>query len=252
MEQRIANLEEELKLLKNQIRSVLLDIKENLSGSDWQATPGQNQTVESPQQAIQPTEESDRMSKIFDDSRPLAGKTPFPAETVVTQAEGRPVINRPDLSSSRSACSEERSAPSNHNSHNHNDYNGYHDNHNEAKPEENRQEQRLEPLTLVMLINWLERCQAVLGREETGKLVELYASGRDLPEGTRQTLRLLLGLLQKDKTPSAAAVAIPFLLELDNLFQPHPEPASFQEMVMKMMLQNQVVTASKQSQFLER
>ena len=39
MEQRISTLEEEVKLLKNQIRSVLLDIKENLSGSDWQLTP---------------------------------------------------------------------------------------------------------------------------------------------------------------------------------------------------------------------
>lgn len=36
MEQRIASLEKEVKLLKNEIRNVLLDIKESLSGEDWQ------------------------------------------------------------------------------------------------------------------------------------------------------------------------------------------------------------------------
>jgi hypothetical protein len=36
MEQRIQTLEEEVKLLKNQIRSVLLDIKESLASGDWQ------------------------------------------------------------------------------------------------------------------------------------------------------------------------------------------------------------------------
>ena len=90
-----------------------------------------------------------------------------------------------------------------------------------------------------MFINWIERSQAALGHEETGKLLEIYASSRDLPEENRQTLRVLMGLFQKDKDAAATAAAIPYLMELDDLFRSQHDPSSLQDIVLKMILQRQ-------------
>ena len=92
-----------------------------------------------------------------------------------------------------------------------------------------------------MLMQWLERSQATLGAEETGKLLEFYASGQDLSEETRQTAKAAVGTGPEGPGLEAKRPqAIPFLLELDDLFRLHNEPASFEKMVVKMMLQNQV------------
>ena len=48
MEQRIQDLEEELKLLKNQIKAVLLDIKENLANGEWQEVPKDGEEAVTP------------------------------------------------------------------------------------------------------------------------------------------------------------------------------------------------------------
>ena len=87
MEQRIASLEEEVKLLKNQIRTVLLDIKENLSSSDWQMAPGQNTGVDSPEEANQLLPESHSINSVKEESVSAAVKTPPPVEKVMYRAE---------------------------------------------------------------------------------------------------------------------------------------------------------------------
>ena len=95
MEQRLANLEEEVKLLKNQIRSVLLDIKENLSSNDWQTGPGQKKEVDTLGEAYQPPTEENRINKSDDNSKPLTGKMPIPAELKNDEGTGKSANQRP-------------------------------------------------------------------------------------------------------------------------------------------------------------
>jgi hypothetical protein len=247
MEQRINTLEEEIKLLKNQVRSVLLDIKENLSFSDWQLESGLKKEVGPREEAGQLSREEEENCLFVDNSNSLTGLKSIPAVVPLAQdTERDPAGGRPDSSPLRSDytkdCAVSPEAPG-HSSNIQSDRCEYDITRNGPVSAEHSREQHLDPLTLVMLLKWLERCQASLGKECAGTLLEIYAAGKNLPESTRQVLRLLPDLMQKDNGSGITVAAVPLLLELDEIFRPHREQTSFQKMVLKMLLQTQAAEA---------
>jgi hypothetical protein len=237
MEQRIASLEEEVNLIKNQIRAVLLDIKEYLSGSDWPVNPG-IKTVNSlfEDEDLQP--EIEEKSILNGETRPSTDTVSIPADTVTNNGEERncsQAVLSPPTGSSVMDGKETQN----------NNHHRQSENNNGKYPGQHFHGMQIDTLTLVMFIQWLERCQNALGREETGRLLEIYASSQNLPEEYRQTLRLLLELFQGDKDTAVKAAAIPYLMELDDLFHPQHHPGPLQEMALKMMLQHQHSMANK-------
>ena len=81
MEQRIQTLEEEVKLLKNQIRAVLLDIKENLASGDWQTHPGNSQAADPGEDPGQQPQEKNFVNPAIN-FRPVLETTSIPASRV--------------------------------------------------------------------------------------------------------------------------------------------------------------------------
>ena len=79
MEQRILDLEDEIKLLKNQIRAVLLDIKESLASTDWQTLPPVREPQqEAADQLSEPTGQQPQRVTTYPDSTPGATQVSTP------------------------------------------------------------------------------------------------------------------------------------------------------------------------------
>ncbi len=208
MEQRIETLEEEIKLLKNQIKAVLLDIKENLANGEWQdlsprwGYEAADQTHEPPkQQPVDPdpvpevTQESSSASKVTVSNE---GPARFAAEPVPHLTPNEPV-NLP------------YTAPSNSNS-----------SVNKGVDVVNQPDL----ITVVMLGQWLDRAIAAVGRTETEKSIEMYDITGNMPVQMKQTLLLIIDSYghngkstKRNNRNSIGLTSLSLLMEMDSLLR---------------------------------
>ena len=197
MEQRITTIEEELKVLKNQLKAVLLDIKESLgtgniyayappqesneTGADStecsEIAPVQDNLSQSPQAGHQGTDSSDRTSEQAQPAPVVKKGQPQEVDTVTLSrgSESRVV----DL------------------------------------------------LTVSVLAQWVSRATDTVGKDQVGKLVEIYDVTGNLEPRMKDTILLLTDLCgdssQAEEAPATeyvpTAVSIQLLIELDGLLR---------------------------------
>lgn len=222
MEQRIESLEEELKLLKNQIKAVLLDIKENLANGEWQdlssrwGSEAAGQTSEPPkQQPVEPnpvpevTQESSSASKVtVSNGEPARQQT----EPVPHLTPSEPV-NLP------------YTAPGNGNSH----VNTVNNSRSDSKTSSNSSADVVNQpdlITIVMLGQWLDRAIAAVGKTETEKIIEMYDSTGNMPVQMKQTLLLIIDSYghngkstRRNSRNSIGLTSLSLLMEMDSLLR---------------------------------
>lgn len=226
MEQRVESLEEELKLLKNQIKAVLLDIKENLANGEWQDLSSRwgyeaaDQTHEPPkQQSVEPnpvpevTQESSSASKVtVSNGEPVRQQT----EPVPHLTPSEPV-NLP------------YTAPGNDKSH----VNTVDSSRNDSKTSSNSSVNRgvdvvnqPDLITVVMLGQWLDRAIAAVGRTETEKIIEMYDITGNMPAQMKQTLLLIIDSYghngkstRRNNRNSIGLTSLSLLMEMDSLLR---------------------------------
>lgn len=191
-EQRIKNMEEELKVLKNQIKAVLMDIKEQL------ATGGGGHTSAPPPWA--------GVGIGFEGSRP--GSTTVIAP--VAPEESEPELEEKDLKSlltrraahaasgNKKVCAEEASVAVG--------------------------DERVDLLTISVLSQWLSRASETISKGQINKLVEIYDITGNLPPRLKQAILLLADLygdgnLAEDDVDIPASVSLQLLIELDSLLR---------------------------------
>jgi len=208
MEQRIQDLEEELKLLKNQIKAVLLDIKENLANGEWQELSSRwgyeaaGQTNEpSDQQPVEPHS----TPEVTQESSPASTVTVDMGEPVRQQTQTGPV---PPFSRSEPVSSPQVDPGSS------NRKGGDYLN---SQPD---------LLTVVMLGQWLDRAVATVGKHETEKIVEMYDLTGNLPVQMKQTLLLLIDShckngvsTRRSNRNSIGLTSYSLLMEMDSLLR---------------------------------
>ena len=194
-EQRIKNLEEELKVLKNQIRAVLLDIKEQL------ATGGNGH---SSQQSVPPWESGTPAAPHRESDAGVASKVASGAEKGVVEpgpGSGIAEDTQPSLKSFLGLTQKASLATG--------DTNG---------------EGRVDLLTISVLAQWLSRAAATVSKEQIGKLVEIYDITGNLPPRLKQAILLLADLYgdgnrAEDAEDVPATVSLQLLIELDSLLR---------------------------------
>lgn len=221
MEQRIGALEEELKVLKNQVKAVLLDIKEYLAtGNGQEFAPAAESGSPVPQYSpvgSQPMESGGNQTGI--DLR--QGSAPGPHET-----------QRPVEPNDVPAEVEAYRAPDRH-----------------AEPEsdgaarfemaqaartsalcvaERGETPVMDLLTVSVVAQWMSRAIEAVGRDQIDKLVEIYDITSSLPPGLKQTMLLLSELYGGGGEPEDASderrqvpatVSVQLLIELDSLLR---------------------------------
>ncbi len=189
-EQRIKTLEEEFKVLKNQIKAVLLDIKEQLAtGGDGHSIAAQlgNVGTAAPQ--------AENNIKVVPE--PPAGEPEFvekgPATGITEKAEPdfNPVMNRSGMPGVAGR------SPDN---------------------------ERVDLLTVSVLSQWLSRAAASVSKAQIGKLVDIYDITGNLPPRLKQVILLLADLYgngshteEDENLPAAASMQL--LIELDSLLR---------------------------------
>ena len=219
-EQRIKNLEEELKVLKNQIRAVLLDIKEQL------ATGGNGH---SSQQSVPPWESGTPAAAAphTESDAGVASKIAGGAEKGFAEpgpGSGIAEDIRPSLKSflglneKASPATTEKASP--------------------ASGETNG-EGRVDLLTISVLAQWLSRAAATVSKEQLGKLVEIYDITGNLPPRLKQAILLLADLdgdgnRAEDAEDVPAAGSLQLLIELDSLL--HYRTGALESVVLSMIL----------------
>jgi hypothetical protein len=226
MEQRIENLEEELKLLKNQIRAVLLDIKENLANGEWQDlssrwgyeaaervnAPQEQQPVE-PDPVPEVTQESSSASKVTvsngepvqQQTEPVPHLTPTEPVNLPYTAPGSGNTHIDTVNSSRSGGKTFSS--------------GGVDRSVEVVNQPDL-------VTVVMLGQWLDRAIAAVGKTETEKIIEMYDITGNMPAQMKQTLLLIIDSYgHNGKSPrrnsrnSIGLTSLSLLMEMDSLLR---------------------------------
>lgn len=199
MEQRIQNLEGDLKLLKNQIRAVLLDIKESLASGEWQSLPPVwEPEQDAADQSVEPTGQQPLQDANYLDSTPGVTQVSTPASIDTPDGGGGPTIPAdevPHFTKPPTMTS--------------------------AKPANNKNMPNPDLLTMIMLTRWLERATATVGRKQAQKLVAMYNATADLPQELKQALILLTDVYGNNGSEyeKSSAASIPLLLELDSLLR---------------------------------
>ena len=226
MEQRIEVLEEELKLLKNQIKAVLLDIKENLASGEWQDLSSRwgyeaaEQTNKPPkQQSVDPapvpevTQESSSASKVTvsngepvrQQAEPVPHLTPNEPVNVpqVTPGNGNSHVNPVNVRRSDSKIDSHGSVNGNDGAINQPDL-----------------------VTVVMLGQWLDRAITAVGRTETEKIIEMYDITGNMPAQMKQTLLLIIDSYghngkgtRRNNRNSIGLTSLSLLMEMDSLLR---------------------------------
>jgi len=217
-EQRLQGIEEEVKLLKNEIRSVLLDIKESLASGDWltwsvpvieggvkaEAVAGGDRVEERAEAVSGEGMEGGagrgsalevEGEKGSDEEVPGGG-----------EAHHSPEVEREEKAVRGVKVSGVRSGG-------------------------------LEVLRLVLLLEWLERSERELGVEETERVVEVYAHAGGLEEQEREALKLLVGIMGKGS--KVRGNLIKSLMELDGLMKRRDEMQVLQETVLQLLSHKQ-------------
>jgi hypothetical protein len=198
MEQRINSLEEELKVLKNQIKAVLLDIKEYLATSN-------GHTYAPPQEGDGPVVASPVHKEIehVQDSLSQGPQSVLPDTGLGDRSAGQqaqpalvPTMDQPlevDTITVRDG-SESRV---------------------------------VDLLTVSVLVQWLSRAISALGKNQIVKLVEIYDITGNMAPRLKDTMLALIDLCgdggQAEDAPATddvpASVSIQLLIELDSLLR---------------------------------
>ncbi len=257
MEQRINSLEEELKVLKSQIKAVLLDIKEYMAtagnGQSYGPPPAMGSGVPAGASAV---EGHGGMGPItvsnYGGPAPAAGGAyhareacpeSYDGECVhvaaarqgtalherrVREEEDNPAGSRlraADKTAAKDLPREDRSGQP-----------------GSIAANETNESQVLDLLTVSVLAQWLARAIPAVGREQIGKLVEIYDITGGLPPRLKDTMLLLADLCAGDdpegeaaKAESVpAAVSVQLLIELDSLLR--YRNGAFESVVLSMLL----------------
>jgi hypothetical protein len=194
-EQRIKNMEEELKLLKNQIKAVLMDIKEQLATGGG----GGGHTSAPPPWA--------GVGVGFEGSRPGSTTIIAPSAPELSN-ESEPELEETDLKSllTRRAA------------------------HAGGKKERAEEasvavgDERVDLLTISVLSQWLSRASVTISKGQINKLVEIYDITGNLPPRLKQAILLLADLYgdgnhAEDDEDIPASVSLQLLIELDSLLR---------------------------------
>jgi len=197
MEQRINALEEELKVLKSQIQAVLLDIKEYLA-------TGNGHAYSPPAEASRPAEPSPAGSY----AEPVGGQAHRPEAGFVGTDLGGGAAKQPEPD-----IRPRKAQPS--------------DVAKTVAVGEGSESEVVDLLTISVLTQWLSRAIAAVGRNQTGKLVEIYVITGNLPPRLKEAMLLLVDLYgdgsQDEDTPVteyvSATTSIQLLIELDSLLR---------------------------------
>ena len=212
MEQRINALEEELKVLKSQIQAVLLDIKEYLATGNGRAysPPAEDSRPAEPSPAEpRPAEPSPvEPSPAGSYAEPVGGQAHRPEAGFVGTDLGGGAAKQPEPD-----IRPRKAQPS-----------------DVVKPVavgESSESEVVDLLTISVLTQWLSRAIAAVGRNQTGKLVEIYVITGNLPPRLKEAMLLLVDLYgdgsQDEDTPVteyvSATTSIQLLIELDSLLR---------------------------------
>ena len=253
MEQRIDALEEELKVLKNQVKAVLLDIKEYLATGNGQAfapvaesgspvpqvSPvgsqpmgsGGNQTVIDLRQGARPEATQVAAPEIVQGPSTSEGHHEYAGPT--GEANLRPqqcyfaipsAHGEPDRGPDQQWRSQAHDAG-----------------HDERKSEGAQTAETsaraiagqdaapvVDLLTVSVVAQWMSRATEAVGKDQIDKLVEIYDITSSLPPGLKETMLLLSELYGgggESDTPSderrqvPATVSVQLLIELDSLLR---------------------------------
>ena len=196
-EQRIDTLEEEFKVLKNQIKAVLLDIKEYLAtGNGHEYVPHHEDSkpkVASPEcNKTEPVQNS--MSEGTQSSSP---------QSVVENTVAEQTQPSRDIMVGQSAKADSLTV-------------------------RNGSERRvIDLLTVSVVAQWLSRAISTMGKNQLVKLVEIYDATGNLDPRLKDTMLLLTDLCGKSNQAEdaqvtdyvPAAVSIQLLIELDGLLR---------------------------------
>ncbi|UCC59648.1 MAG: hypothetical protein JSV02_07820 [Dehalococcoidia bacterium] len=199
MEQRITTIEEELKVLKSQIKAVLLDIKESLAtGISYAYTP--------PQESNGPDVGSIECSETEPVQDSLSQRPQ--ADLRGTDSGDRPAEQAQTDQVAKKGQPQEVDT---------------------VIPLRNRSESRVvDLLTVSVLAQWVSRAIATVGKDQVGKLVEIYDVTGNLETRMKDTILLLTDLCgdgggQAEDAPVTdyvpTAVSIQLLIELDGLLR---------------------------------
>ncbi len=203
-EQKIKNLEEEFKVLKNQIRAVLLDIKEQL------ATGIQTAASSPPWAGTVP------VSPQAENGVKVVREAPKVAEPEVTE-----MVDKVAEKIEASGCAMGRVPEAG--------ITG-------AKADS---EGRVDLLTVSVLSQWLSRAAATVSKEQITKLVEIYDITGNLPPRLKQAILLLADLYadndRDDSEDVPASVSMQLLIELDSLLR--YRTGALESVVLSMLLE---------------
>jgi hypothetical protein len=203
-EQKIKNLEEEFKVLKNQIRAVLLDIKEQLATGGIQASsspPWVNTVPASPQpeNGIKVVSEAPKAAEPE-----VAEKVSVAAEKIETSGCATGRVPEASIASVKTDT-----------------------------------EGRVDLLTVSVLSQWLSRAAATVSKEQITKLVEIYDITGNLPPRLKQAILLLADLYadnDRDESEDVpASVSMQLLIELDSLLR--YRTGALESVVLSMLLE---------------
>jgi hypothetical protein len=216
MEQRVESLEEELKLLKNQIKAVLLDIKENLANCEWQDLSSRwgheaaVQTHETPKQ--QPVE-PDPVPEVTQELSSASKVTVSNGEPVRQQTEPVPHLTP----------NEPVNLPYTAPGHGNNYANALN---NSSVSRSADVVNQPDLITVVMLGQWLDRAVAAVGKTETEKIIEMYDITGNMPVQMKQTLLLIIDSYgqnrkstNKNSRNSIGLTSLSLLMEMDSLLR---------------------------------
>jgi hypothetical protein len=190
-EQRIKTLEEEFKVLKNQIKAVLLDIKEQLATGVVNVQPGAFPT--GTVSAATPQEENDvKVVAEPSSAGPEFGGKGSSAGVAEESPDMEHVVNRSGVAGLAG-----------------------------RNPDS---EGRVDLLTVSVLSQWLSRAAASVSKVQICKLVEIYDITGNLPPRMKQVILLLADLYSNgnhagDDETVPAAESVQLLIELDSLLR---------------------------------
>ncbi len=257
--QRVA-LEEEVKLLKNQIKAVLLDIKDNMANGEWQAPSGpsprhENPDGKKPGRDNHPEEDEELLGAsmdVFDDdgrdgepprsARSQADPEDSTASTVkklsdfreanrVKQAENPAGRTKPDNPPAGNNHPRPAAAAG--------------DDGEPAVPADEK-DGGLDLLTIVMLGQWLDRALSTLGREQTENLVNIYETTGSISPRVKQAMLLMIELKEsarKAGSDSQIITSMPLLMDLDGLL--HRRNRTLESAVINILLEKRGASGNK-------
>jgi hypothetical protein len=282
MEQRINSLEEELKVLKSQIKAVLLDIKEYMAtagsgqsygppsaaggGVPTAAPPMEGHTGPGPitvtnyggsapamgSEHVGPAPTAPAMGGEHVGPAPAAGGGYYTHQACPDSYDGECVHTsgrrQGAAVAERRARGEEDSAAGSRPQFV--EKSGARDLAGEDRPGQTdsmaagvtNENQVLDLLTVSVLAQWLARAIPAVGREQIGKLVEIYDITGGLPPRLKDTMLLLADLCTGDEPEGGsakaesvpAAVSVQLLIELDSLLR--YRNGAFESVVLSMLL----------------